>query len=118
MGVDQERQAGVVAVLGIAREMDFADRGKRKVGEIAVRVVAVIGRADEDVVDVEQKAAAGAPRDLAQEIGFRERAFGEHDIGRGIFEQDGPAKRVLRLVDMVGDPSERFERCRAGAGDR
>ena len=45
--VDQQRQARVVRVLGVAGEMDFADRLKRKVGEIAIGIEAVIGRADE-----------------------------------------------------------------------
>ena len=69
----------------------------------------MIGRADEDVVDVEQESAAGAARDLAQEIGLGECAFGEDDVGRGVFEQDRPPQRGLHLVDMVHDASEGFE---------
>jgi hypothetical protein len=42
VGVDEQRQARVIAVLGVAREMNFAHRLKRKIGEIAIRVEAVI----------------------------------------------------------------------------
>ena len=108
VGVDEQRQAGIVAVVGAAREMDFAHRLQRKVGEIAVGIEAMIDRADEHIADVEQKAAAGAARDLAQEIRLRPRAFREDNIGRGIFEQDGATKCVLRLVDMLRHARERF----------
>jgi hypothetical protein len=42
VGVDEQRQARVIAVLGVAREMNFTHRLKRKIGEIAIRVEAVI----------------------------------------------------------------------------
>src|SRR5277367_3181589 len=51
VGVDEQRQARIVAVIGAAREMDLAHRGKRKIGEIKLRIEAVIDGADEYVVD-------------------------------------------------------------------
>ena len=56
--VDEQRQARIVGILCVAREMDFAHRLKRKIGEIAIRVEAVIDGADEHIVDVEQEAAS------------------------------------------------------------
>ena len=74
----------------------------------------MIGRADEDVVDVEQKAASGPPDDLGEKLGFFDRRFGEGDVGRGIFEQDRPAERALRLIDMLTDPDQRLVVVRQG----
>ncbi len=74
----------------------------------------MIGRADEHVADVEQKAAAGAARDLAQKIRLRPGAFGEDDIGGRIFEQDRATKRGLRLVDMLRHKRERLVRIGQG----
>ena len=68
----------------------------------------MIDGADEHVADVEQKTAAGPARDLAQEIRLRPRAFREHDIGRGIFEQHRSPERVLHFVDMLRHTGERL----------
>ena len=60
MAVDQQRVAFVVGLLGMSGEMDLADLRQREIGEIVERREAVVGRRDEDIVDVEQQAAAGA----------------------------------------------------------
>ena len=118
MRVDQERQVGVVGILGAACKMDFADRRHREIGEIAMRIAPVVGRADEDVVDVEQKAASGPPDDLGEKLGFFDGGFGEGDVGGRVFEQDRPAERALRLIDMLDRPGPASRRRTAGAGDR
>ena len=42
------------------------------------------------------------------------RALREHDVGRGIFEQHRPAKRVLHFVDMLRHPRQGFLRVGQG----
>ena len=64
MAVDQQKIALVVGLLGVSGEMDLADMFERKIGEIVERGEAVIGGRDEDIVDVEQQAAPGAPDEL------------------------------------------------------
>ena len=66
----------------------------------------MIGGRDEDVVDVEQQAAAGSAHDRANEVRFAHRRFAKRDIGGGIFEQDRPADRLLHFVDVIADASE------------
>ena len=63
VAVDEQGVAFVVALFGMSGEMDLADRRERKIGQIVERREAVIGRRHEDIVDVEQQAASGAPRD-------------------------------------------------------
>src|SRR5262245_24691435 len=55
--VDQDL-AAVEVVHGVTGEMDLADRTSRDVGEILARIEAMIARADVDIVDVEEDAAA------------------------------------------------------------
>ena len=107
MAVDQQKVALVVRLLGMPGEMDLAHMLERKIGEIGERGVAVIGGRDEDVVDVEQQAASGAPDKLADEIRLAHRRFREDDIGRRVLEQDRAADRLLHLVDVIGDARKR-----------
>ena len=63
VAVDEQRLAFVVALLRMSGEMDFPYMRQREVREIVDRGESVVRRRDEDIVDVEQQAAAGAPRD-------------------------------------------------------
>ena len=74
----------------------------------------MVGGRDEDVVDVEQQAAAGAPDQLPKEFGLAHRRFREDHIGRRVLEQDRAADGLLHFVDMIGDARER----RLGVGQR
>ena len=114
MRVDQKRQARVVTIVRAAAEMNFPDRGEWETRQIAPGVEAEIGRADENVVDVEQKAATGPPDDLGQKLRLADRRLGESDISRGVFEEDRPAECALYDVDVFADPRERFVRVRQG----
>jgi len=76
MRVDEKRLRRVVHRLEEAGEMDFADEIERELGEIGARVGAMIARADEDIVDVEQQSAAGRARDLGEEGGLANFAVG------------------------------------------
>ena len=46
--------------------------------------------------------------DLAQELDLAHGRALEGDIGRGILEQHLPPKRLLHLVDVVGDAGKRL----------
>ena len=81
VAVDQQGIALVVALLRMSSEMDFADRRERIIGQIVERRETVIGRRHEDIVDVEQQAAAGTPRDGADKIRLAHCQFVEQDIG-------------------------------------
>ena len=78
----------------------------------------MIVRRDEHIVDVEQQPAAGSLGDLGEEFGLRDRAVGEAQIGRRIFEQHRAPERRLHLVDMLGDARQGLAACRAGARGR
>jgi hypothetical protein len=46
--------------------MDFAHRVQRELGDVALGAEAEVRGRDEDVVDIEQQATAGAPGELGQ----------------------------------------------------
>src|ERR1700733_3580139 len=91
MAVDKQKIAFVIGLFRMSRQMYLADMFDREVGEITKRGIAVIGGRDEDVVDVEQQAAAGAAYQLANEVSFPHRRLAKHDIGGGVFEKHWPA---------------------------
>ena len=107
VGVEQQRR-GVAARLAVAGEMEFADRLGRQRAQIALRIPAVIGRADEDVVDVADQPAAGALHQRAEKLRFGNRRMAELQIGRRVFHQDGPPERVLDFGDVAADHVEAF----------
>ena len=74
----------------------------------------MVRRRDEDIVDVKQQAASGTLRDRPDEIRFADGRVAESKIGRGIFEQDRSADRLLHFVDMRRILSQ--GRCVVGKG--
>ena len=114
MVVDQERGIVVVAVNGMTAEMNFADMLDGEFVDEGSRIEAVIDGLDVHIVHVEQKPAAGAARNLAQERDLAHRRIGESDIGGGILEQHPAPERLLHLLDMVADARERL----LGVGQR
>ena len=62
-------------------QMNFPDMGEGEAGEIGVRIEIVVGRRDEDIVDVEQQAAAGPRSECAEEIRLLYGALFEEKIG-------------------------------------
>ena len=110
MRIDEDRMAGVVLGFREAGQMDFSDMLEGEGGQVGARVETMIGRRDQDVAHVEQQAAAGPSRDLADEFGLGNRAFPENHIGRGVFEQHAAPERLLRLIDVVAHFSQRFRR--------
>src|SRR5271165_4882101 len=97
-----------------AVEMDLADEPERIIGQIVERREAVVGRRHEHVIDVEQEAAARAPRDGADEFRLAHRRFSEQHVGRRILEEQRPADRLLHSVDVVAHQRQR----RIGQGKR
>src|SRR5262245_34668941 len=72
----------------------------------------MIGRRNEDIVDVKQETAAGTPGDLLQKLRLRNCALGELQIGRRVFEQHLTIQSILDLVDMLTNPSQSCFRVR------
>ena len=105
--IDQVR-----AVIAVAGEVDLRDALRRHRREVGLRVPAVVGRADVDVVDVEQDAAVGAPRDLGEELGLGDRAGGERDVARRVLEEDPTTEVLLHLDHALCDVSECLFRVR------
>src|SRR6266567_2909171 len=89
-------------------EVNFADEGIGERFAIGVGVQIEIGAAYEDVVDVEQDAAAGAARELGEKIGLANRGMAEMQITRRILHQDGPSERLLCDGDIPRHDVERL----------
>ena len=64
--------------------------------------------ADIDVVDVEQKPATGASRQLADEFPLGHLRLGEGDVGRHILDGETPAEEILHVIDAIDDVVERL----------
>src|SRR6266446_1606085 len=105
-----------VHVLGgvMAAEVDFTDRFDRQRVEVVDWVEPEVPRADMDVVDVAEYAAACSTGDFGDEfrLGYRRMAVAE--IGGRVLDQQPPAERLLRLLDV---PAEELE-ARFGIGQR
>ena len=107
VAVDEQKIALVVGLLGVSRQVDFANVFDREIGQVVEGRVAVVGGGHEDIVDVEQQATSGAVHERADEVGFAHRRFREDHVGRWVLEKDRPADRLLHLLDMAGDTGER-----------
>src|SRR4029077_9542198 len=66
------------------------------------------------VVDVEEDAAAGSPGDLGYELRLGDRRIAVTEVGGRVLDQQPPAERFLRLLDV---PAEEVE-ARFGVGER
>jgi hypothetical protein len=67
-------------------------------------------RFDHQVVEVQQQLAAGAAADLREEVGLGELVVGESDVGRQVFDGDGPPQPVLHLGDVARQDVDRCRR--------
>ena len=79
VGIDEKRPAGLVGLPIVSGEVDLPHAGERIAFDIGDWIPLLIGRRDEDVVDVEQQAAAAALGDFGDEVGLRVCALGERD---------------------------------------
>ncbi len=108
VAVDQQRPAGLILFAGMAGKVDFLHAVKRIARDVAGRIPKLVGAGDHDVVDIQQKAAAGAAGDFGDEIHFVPGAFGKAQVGRGVFQQHLPAKGVLDLMNVGRDARQGF----------
>ena len=97
----------------MAGEVDFADRIDRQCVEICDRVEPEVPRADMDVVDVTEDAAAGSTGDLGNDSGSGT-AIPVAEIGGRVLDQQPSTEPLLRLLDV---PTEGVE-ARLGIGRR
>ena len=104
MGVDIEVPLGQHLV-GKTGQVDLPDRLKVDGGQVVGAVEAVIDTADMEVVEIEQDAAAAAPRQLGQKRRFAHLP-GQLQIGRGIFDEQLPTQGLLHPVYLVAHVRE------------
>src|ERR1700757_3673483 len=100
----------------MAGEMDFADRCDRQCLEVVEWVESEVPGADVDVVDVTEDAAARSTADCGDEFRLGDRRMPVAEVGGRVLDQQPPAERLLRLLDV---PAEEIEaRPRGGGGRR
>src|SRR5262245_40449013 len=73
MPVNAQKLALVIGLLGMAGEVNLTNVLQREIGEIVERGKAMIGSRNQQVADVEQQAAPGAPNQLRDERRFAHR---------------------------------------------
>src|SRR6185437_2683850 len=100
VGVDQEWSAQAFLATE-AGQMDLADRGGIDAVDVMHGVDAVVDAVDVDVVDVEQQAAAAAPRQFAEEFPLGHRRMEVMDVTGDVLQQYLTLQGVLQLVDML-----------------
>jgi hypothetical protein len=86
VAVDEKKITFVISFLCVSCQMDLAHMFEWEVGEVVARGVTLVRRRDEDVVDVEQQAAASAVDESTDEVRFGHRRITKGDIGRWIFQ--------------------------------
>src|SRR5262245_10352953 len=109
VGVEQ-----VGPVVGVSGEVDLADAVAREPGQVVLGPEAVVCRADEDVVDVEQDATIGLLGDGGKELPFRHRRVPEGDVARDVLEQEAAPEPILDLTHTTDDMVDRL----VGVGER
>src|SRR6516164_4288206 len=90
----------------MAGEVDLADRLDRQRVKIGDRVEPEIPRADVDVVDVAEDAAAGSTGDFAHELRLWDLRLQVAKVSRWVLDQQPPAERLLRLLDVIAKDIE------------
>jgi len=107
MRVDQHRTT-VLRDHVMSGKMDFLDMRQGVGREVVHRIGREIAGRDEDIVDVQQQAAAGAPDDFRDETRLVEAALREAQIAGGVLQQHLAAENRLCLVNVIAD---RLKRC-------
>ena len=117
---DGGRHVGVVAVdahvrqHGVPGEVHVGDGALGDRGEHRLRIDAEVVRVHDQIVDVEQHAAAGARAQRREELALADPGAREGDVGRGVLQQQPPPERVLHLRDARRDVIEHFGRVEDG----
>ena len=97
MGIDQE-----LARLAVPGQMNLEDPLRRDCREVLEGIEAVVVRAHEDVVHIEEDSAVGALCDARQELPLRHRVFRIGEVGRHIFEGKAAPELILDLLHAPG----------------
>jgi len=105
-----------LALLAVAREVDLEDPPRRYPGQVVERIEAVVVRAHEDVVYVEQDAAVGALGDASEELPLRHRVRGIGEVRRNVLKSKSAPDLILHAPDPIGHVAER--RLGVGKGDK
>ena len=107
MGIDQQPSV-IIVHDGVTGEMDLLNKCGGHGGDIGVRIEAVILRADVDIVDVEQDAAAAALCNGDEKIPFAHRRIDELQIARYILDENLPLQAILHAADARSRLLQRF----------
>src|SRR6266850_1264462 len=103
MVVDADQAAVVELAQPVAGEMNLPDARGGQRAQVAMRVEAVIRGAHEDVVDVAQDAASGAPGERRDEFPFEDRRMAVAQVRRGVLDENAAPEKVLRSLDVAAD---------------
>src|SRR5271166_2654628 len=87
--------------------MNFLHQIQRKGVEIARGVETMIDRADMDIIDVEQQAAARKRAKFGEKLRFGEAVADETQIGGWVFHENPAPQRRLRPIDLFRDAAKR-----------
>src|SRR5216684_6895380 len=94
--VDADRAPVLEVAHLVTREVDLADALCRQGAQIAPRIEAVVAGAHEDVVDVAQDAASGAPGERRDELPFGDRRMAVAQVRRRVLDEDAAPEKILR----------------------
>ena len=83
MRIDQE-----LALLAVTGQMDLEDALRRYPRQVIEGIEAVIVRAHEDVVHIEQDSAVGALGDASEKLPLRHGVFRIGEVGRHILKRE------------------------------
>ena len=92
----------------VTGEVNLPDRLQRERVEPGKGIEAVVARAHEEVVQVEQESAAGAPGQLGEELGLGDLLVLEAEIGGRVLDEHAPTEMILGPGHVVGHHAERF----------
>src|SRR3989449_11744204 len=101
--VDADRASVLELAHLVTREVDLADALRRQGVQIAPRIEAVVAGTHEDVVDVAQDAASGAPGERRDEFPFGARRMAGAQGLRGVLDKDAAPEKILRSLDVAAD---------------
>src|SRR5277367_6242339 len=86
--------------------MDLADDLRRQTVEVGLRAEAEVAGADENVVDVEQQAAACLKSEFRKEVRLAQLMARQIDVEGRVLDQEPASERVLDAGHVVGDLPE------------
>ncbi len=107
MIVDRDRPAHIVVLHRMSRDMDFADEARIEGVEPGCGIAPEVERRHLDIVDVEQQAAAAAPREFVKKVDLVPVVARIGEVPRRILDQDRTRQPVLHAADLGHEMVER-----------